>query len=77
MGCKDGLITYQKDYWRCFVRVEGCRKWSSARSVLYPVLACVFINELDGRKENMVIKFSDGINLGGIVSMGGQDLNSE
>lgn len=57
--------------------MEGCRKWSSARSVLVPILACVFINELDDRKESMLIKFSDGIKLGGIVSTGGQDLNSE
>jgi len=28
-------------------------------------------------KESMVIKFSDGVKLGGIVSTGGQDLNSE
>lgn len=51
--------------------------WSSARSVLDHVLACVFINELDDRKESMVIKFSDGIKLGDIVSPGGQGLNSE
>lgn len=50
--------------------MEGCRKWSSARSVLDPVLACVFINELDDRKGSTVIKFSDGIKLGGIVRTG-------
>lgn len=68
---------YQKGYQWCFVRVEGYRKWSSARSVLDPILAYVFINELEDRKESMVIKFSDGIKLGGIVSTGGQVLNSE
>lgn len=55
--------------------MEGCRKWNSARSVLDPVLVCVFIIKLDD--ESVVIKFSDGIKLGGTVSMGGQDWNSE
>lgn len=55
--------------------MEGCRKWNSARSVLEPVLVCVFIIKLDG--ESVVIKFSDGIKLRGNVSMGRQDLNSE
>lgn len=72
-----GAIRYQKGYQWCFVRVEGCRKWSSARAVLDSVLACVFINELDDRKESMVIKLSDGIKLGGTVSTQRQSLNSE
>lgn len=44
------------------------QKWSSDRSLLATVLAYAFINELDDRKESMVIKFSDGIRLRDIVS---------
>lgn len=53
------------------------QKWSSARSLLNTVLAYAFINELDDRKESMVIKFSDGITLRDIVSAEGQGLNLE
>lgn len=53
------------------------QKWSSARSLLDTILAYAFINELDDRKESMVIKFSEDIKLRDIVSTGGQGLNSE
>lgn len=56
---------------------ERMQKWSSARSPLDMVLAYASLNELDDRKESMVIKFSDGIMLRDIVSTGGQGLNSE